>query len=107
MSTIEERLLAKAVDATPGRDFSVVKAHETCRAPFNHDWVEYESTTNPAGGGWYLTMRCSKCATVFKQVVNYDGSLHSGRKYKYAAEYKDRDKWSRTDWRRNYLLRLR
>lgn len=103
VATITDRLLAKAIDAPQ----HVRKAHETCHAPFNHDWIEYESTTNPQGGGWYLTMRCTKCGTVFRQVVDAFGNLLTSRKYKYGAEYRDKDKWSRTDWRRNYLSRLK
>lgn len=103
MTDIVERLLAKAVDSPRPVD----KPHQTCHAPFGHDWAEYESTTNPKGGGWYLTMRCTKCATVFRQIINPDGSLYSGRQYRYPASYRDTDKWSRTEWRRNYLLRLK
>jgi hypothetical protein len=98
VSTIEERLAQKAIDAP--------KAHSTCRAPFNHDWVEYESTRNPEGGGWYLTMRCSKCGTIFRQIIDLGGMLLSGRRYSYPADYRDKDKWSRSDWRRNFLARL-
>lgn len=80
--------------------------HPECHSPFNHDWVEEESRTRPEGGGFYLAMRCTKCNTTFKQIVNYDGTLYSGRQYTYQKDYKDPNKWSRSDWRLNFLLHL-
>lgn len=82
------------------------RVHETCRAPYNHDWVEEESATQPLGGGWYLRMRCTKCGTVFKQIINIDGTLYGGRQYRYPRDYRDPDHWSRSDWRLNFLLKL-
>lgn len=83
------------------------RQHQECHAPFNHDWQEEESDINPRGGGFYLRMRCTKCSTVFKQQLNPDGSIYSGRSYTYQPDYKDPNKWSRSDWRLNYLLRLK
>lgn len=82
------------------------RPHLTCRAPFNHDWVDEESTSVPEGGGFYLRMRCTKCGTVFKQIVELDGRLYGGRQYAYPKDYRDADHWSKADWRLNYLLKL-
>jgi hypothetical protein len=60
----------------------------------------------PQGGGFYLRMRCTKCGTTFKQIINLDGSLHGGRQYRYPKDYRDDDHWTRSDWRLNYLLKL-
>lgn len=98
-----ERLRAKVTPAAPKGQ----KAHSTCRAPFNHDWVEEESRTRPEGGGWYLAMSCTKCTTSFKQIINADGSLYGGRQYRYPNDYRDSDHWSRSDWRLAYLTKLR
>lgn len=109
MSTIVERLAAKAIP-DPGPTVAPTGiargVSEHCRAPYNHDWDESESQRNPQGGGWYLTMRCTKCATVFKQIVNPDGSLYGGRKYNYPNGYKDELGWDRSAWRLNYLNKL-
>lgn len=84
----------------------ITREHETCRAPYNHDWVEEESRTAPEGGGFYLAMRCTKCTTTFRQIVNYDGTLYGGRQYRYPGDYKDPNHWTRSDWRLNYLLKM-
>jgi hypothetical protein len=84
----------------------VERPNITCHAPFGHDWQDEESKFNPEGGGFYLSMRCTKCGTVFKQIINTNGTIHGGRQYRYAPGYKDESKWSRADWRLNYLLGL-
>lgn len=94
------------IENAPAFTIGVARPHETCHAPFNHDWVPEESDRNPAGGGFYLAMRCTKCTTSFKQILNPDGSLYSGRQYKYPKDYKDPNRWSRSDWRLSYLIRL-
>ena len=80
------------------------RQHDSCHAPFNHDWVEAGSTRDE--NGWVLHMQCRKCLTEFKQNIHGDGSLTKGRRYKYQDTYRDASKWSRSEWRVNYLLHL-
>lgn len=84
---------------------SAPPVRDTCRAPFNHNWVE-ESSDIAMNGICTLRMRCTKCATSFSQLLSPNGTLFTGRRYKYQSDYKDPNHWSRSDWRHNFLLKL-
>ena len=85
-----------------GRD----RPHDTCRAPFGHNWAEDSSDVDVNSGLCVLRMRCTKCTTTFHQNLSFRGELLGGRKYKYVADYKDPNHWTRSDWRLNFLLKL-
>jgi hypothetical protein len=75
-----------------------------CSSPYNHDWQEFESQRNPDGGGWYLTMRCTKCTTIFRQIINPDGSIEKNRRYTYAPGYRESNAGlTRAEFRVKYL----
>lgn len=97
----------EGVELQPGSAFDIANRgpHAQCRAPFGHAWSENGSEYE-SGVGFVLRLICLKCGTTCKQPVSYDGTLRGDRKYKYADGYKDENKWSRSEWRVNYLLRL-
>ena len=78
-----------------------------CSSPYNHHWEDHESKRNPKGGGWYMTLRCVKCGTVAKQIINRDGSIETNRNYDYPPGYLEGSKgMTRAEFRVSYLKSL-
>jgi hypothetical protein len=96
--------LADAAEAAASKSTPGALKHVDCRT-FNHAWVPVEADRNPQIG-WYMNMRCERCGTVRKDIVNRFGEVER-RRYEYPDDYKDTDGWARSDWRMQYLRRLR
>jgi hypothetical protein len=78
-------------------------SHVDCRT-FGHSWTSIEANRNPAVG-WYMRLECERCHTVRNDIVNRYGVVEA-RHYKYEPDYKDPDKWGRSQWRMQYLRQL-
>lgn len=77
--------------------------HVDCRT-FGHSWTDIEADRNPAVG-WYMRLRCERCGSERNDIVDRHGSLEA-RHYKYPSNYKDPDKWSRSQWRLQFLRKM-
>jgi hypothetical protein len=97
-----QRGLAEAAEAAKGRASPV--SFVDCRI-FGHAWESTEADRNPTVG-WYMKLRCVRCGTERADVVDRYGTV-MGRQYHYPESYKDTDRWSRNQWRMQYLRRLK
>ena len=105
--------LSEVVELDRRQGLSESQAHEATRTTqaryvdcrvFGHAWEATEADRNPAIG-WYMKLRCTRCGTVRSDIVNRYGGVES-RHYTYPEFYKDTDKWTRSDWRLQYIRRL-
>jgi hypothetical protein len=73
---------------------------------FGHAW-EAVNTDRNIGLGWLMQCRCIRCGTERNDVIDQYGTVvKGGRRYNYADGYRDPDKWSRSEWRMQFLRRL-
>lgn len=96
--------LRDALAAAEGKTSPDALKHVDCRT-FGHSWEPVEADRNPQIG-WYMNVRCARCGTVKREIVNRYGQVER-RRYEYAEGYRDTDHWARSDWRMQYLRRLR
>lgn len=93
--------LAEAREMALARTSAI--SHVDCRI-FGHSWESIEADRNPAIG-WYMNLRCTRCGTVRKDIVDRYGHVDR-RRYEYPDNYADTDRWSRSDWRLQFIRRL-